>query len=138
MNLREVRVLLDGARDLGLADAAAPAEEADWQAGFKAGGGLALRRAPAGKLKAFSTAPFGEEALRKALGDFAALCPVRGMEIGRSGWALMLAPGTSWPAFLRCDIAAGFAGAAALHLLLRDRPVVELRFDGEALWAWVS
>ena len=141
MNAREAQRLLEGAAELGGEPKAKAPGKGEWLAGFRAGGGLgslAFRPALEAKLKPFSSAPFREPALRKALEDFHALCPIRAMEVRAGGWALVLEPGTTWPSFLRCDVAAGFASAAALNLLLRDRPLVELCFDGESLWAWVS
>ncbi|MBI3554163.1 MAG: hypothetical protein HY077_16825 [Elusimicrobia bacterium] len=88
--------------------------------------------------RAFRPAGLGEPALEKALSAFAELCPVEDEVRGPGGqWALRLAGGAPFPAFLRCDISAAFTPLSSqLAFLLLDRRVVELAFDGDALWAY--
>lgn len=97
--------------------------------------GRLTRRAPI-KTKRFDAGAFGDPALEKALGEFAALSPVRAMTIEPSGWALKLERPVRWPMFARCDVSAAFTPSSSqFALFLLDRKVTELSFDGEALWA---
>ncbi len=86
--------------------------------------------------KPFKAGAFGEPALDQALSDFSALCPVATLSLEDPGWSLRLKSGVRWPLFARCDISAAFTPLSSQQaLFLLDRRVVELSFDGEALWA---
>lgn len=98
----------------------------------------------------FSPGVFAQPALDKALADLSRLCPikdwVRETSLGEEEpgaptqrWALRLREPLPWPAFLRLDVAAGFSAHASQScLLVLDREVRELLFDGDALWAFFS
>lgn len=84
----------------------------------------------------FDASIFEEPALERALADFERLCPAQSMTLEASGWSLKLSRPLRWPLFARCDVSAAFtASSSQLALFLLDRSVVELTFDGEALWA---
>lgn len=105
----------------------------DYAPGGRAAPPRRLERAP------YQAGVFGEAVLDGALEDFAALCPLESLAVERSGWSLRLSRGLRWPLFARCDLAAAFAPVSSrLALLLLDRKVTELSFDGEALWAHCS
>lgn len=88
------------------------------------------------KPAAFKSGVFKEEALDRALEDFSRLCPLDTIAIADPGWSLRFAQPLRWPLFARCDVAAAFTPhSSQLGLFLLDRKVVELSFDGEALWA---
>jgi hypothetical protein len=91
----------------------------------------------------FHSEPFrpgglGNPALEKALSDFSSLHEVSGTTISKaSGWSLRLERGAPFPDFLRCDLSAAFtAHSSQLALLLLDRLVTEVSFEGESLWAY--
>lgn len=101
---------------------------------FKPGDAGPARRAL--KPVAFKPGIFKEEALDRALEDFSRLCPVESISFEDSGWTLRLGRALRWPLFARCEVSAAFTpDSSQLALFLLDRNVVELSFDGEALWA---
>jgi len=88
---------------------------------------------------AFKAGVFQEPALDRALEEFSRLCPVASFSFENTGWSLRLARPLRWPLFARCDLSAAFTpDSTQLALFLLDRSVVELSFDGEALWAHCS
>lgn len=112
-------------------------------AGVKPGRALAWDHRPgsAPVRRALSPVPFKagvfkEPALDRALEEFARLSPLASMSLEGDGWSLRLARRLSWPLFARCDLSAAFTPSSSQRaLLLLDRGVTELSFDGEALWA---
>ncbi|UPT75783.1 MAG: hypothetical protein M0D55_08985 [Elusimicrobiota bacterium] len=107
----------------------------DWD--LKAGKAAAVKIGGASpKPGRFKPGFFGEPALDSALADFAALCPVSGFAHDGASWSLTLEKPPRWPLFARTDVSAAFTPLSSqLALLLIDRKVTELSFDGEALWA---
>ena len=102
-------------------------------------GRFSSARAGAARPRRFSAARFGDEALEKALGDFAALTGVTTMvfEASSGRWSLPLGPGVAFSDFLRCDLSAAFTEKCGQYtLLMRNSSVAEVAFDGEALWAY--
>jgi len=101
---------------------------------FKPGADGPARRAL--KPVAFEPGIFKEEVLDRALADFSRLCPVKTISFEGPGWTLRFERSLRWPLFARCDVSAAFTPSSSqLALFLLDRNVVELSFDGEALWA---
>lgn len=104
--------------------------EWDCPAGAKSPERRAVRTVP------FKEGIFKEPVLDAAVGDFSRLAPIATMTVEDSGWSLRLQSKLRWPLFARCDVSAAFTPSSSqLALFMLDRNVVELSFDGEALWA---
>jgi hypothetical protein len=86
----------------------------------------------------FDPRAFPDAAVARALAEFAALAPAADRIVeGDRRWALRLARRLPWPAFLRCDISAGFTkNSAQFALLTPQHAVRELSFEGESLWVY--
>lgn len=100
---------------------------------FKPGAPAVRRRA---KAAPFKPGFFKEPALDRALEEFHRLAPIAATTVDGAGWSLALERRLRWPLFARCDFSAAFTpGSSQRALLMLDRSVAELSFDGEALWA---